>query len=119
MIAEALVLSFPGPSSETGEAMAELQVHGGRAIVARVFAVLGRLAGFRLAQAGEFTRRAFENGRLDLTAVEGLGDLIGADTEAQRRQALRQFRGLLGSTAETLRGPRAAGLAPVGCRHHV
>jgi tRNA modification GTPase len=113
LIDEALVLWFPGPSSETGEDMAELQVHGGRAIVARVFAVLGRLEGFRLAQAGEFTRRAFENGRLDLTAVEGLADLIDADTEAQRRQALRQFKGFLGSTAETWRGRLIEALALV------
>jgi tRNA modification GTPase len=104
MIDEALALWFPGPKSETGEDMAELQVHGGRAIVARVFAVLGRLPGFRMAEAGEFTRRAFVNGRLDLTAVEGLGDLINADTEAQRRQALRQFKGLLGNQVETWRG---------------
>ena len=104
MIDEALVLWFPGPGSETGEDMAELQVHGGRAIVARVFAVLGDLPGFRMAEAGEFTRRAFANGRLDLTAVEGLGDLIHADTEAQRRQALRQFKGLLGKRVETWRG---------------
>jgi len=103
LIDEALVLWFPGPRSETGEDMVELQVHGGRAIVARVFAVLGQLEGFRLAQAGEFTRRAFDNGRLDLTAVEGLADLIDADTEAQRRQAFRQFKGQLGSAAETWR----------------
>jgi tRNA modification GTPase len=103
MIDEALVLWLPGPGSETGEDMVELQVHGGRAIVARVFAVLGQLEGFRMAEPGEFTRRAFENGRLDLTAVEGLADLIYADTEAQRRQAFRQFKGLLGSTAETWR----------------
>src|SRR6266481_4580458 len=97
VIDEGLALWFPGPGSETGEDMAELQVHGGRAIVARLFAVLGQLEGFRLAQAGEFTRRAFENGRLDLTAGEGLADLIDADTEAQRRQAFRQFKGQLGS----------------------
>jgi tRNA modification GTPase len=103
MIDEALVLWFPAPGSETGEDMAELQVHGGRAIVARVFAMLGELPGFRMAEAGEFTRRAFANGRLDLTAVEGLGDLINADTEAQRRQALRQFKGLLGNQVETWR----------------
>jgi tRNA modification GTPase len=111
MIDEALVLWFPGPQSETGEDMAELQVHGGRAIVARVFAVLGRLAGFRMAQPGEFTRRAFENGRLDLTEVEGLGDLINADTEAQRRQAFRQFKGLLGNRAETWRSRLIEALA--------
>jgi tRNA modification GTPase len=113
MIDEALVLWFPGPSSETGEDMAELQMHGGRAIVARVFAVLGRLEGFRLAEPGEFTRRAFENGRLDLTAVEGLADLINADTEAQRQQAFRQFRGLLGNRAETWRGRLIEALALV------
>jgi tRNA modification GTPase len=113
MIDEALALWFPGPGSETGEDMVELQVHGGRAIVARVFSVLGRLEGFRLAEAGEFTRRAFEHGRLDLTAVEGLGDLINADTEAQRRQAFRQFKGLLGNRAETWRGRLIEALALV------
>jgi tRNA modification GTPase len=113
MIDEALALWFPGPGSETGEDMVELQVHGGRAIVARVFAVLGRLEGFRMAEAGEFTRRAFEHGRLDLTAVEGLGDLINADTEAQRRQAFRQFKGLLGNRAETWRGRLIEALALV------
>jgi tRNA modification GTPase len=110
---EALVLWFPGPSSETGEDMAELQVHGGRAVVARLFAVLGHLDGFRMAQPGEFTRRAFEHGRLDLTAIEGLGDLIYADTEAQRRQAFRQFKGLLGNKAETWRGRLIEALALV------
>jgi tRNA modification GTPase len=113
MIDEALVLWFPGPKSETGEDMAELQLHGGRAIMARVFAVLGRLEGFRLAEPGEFTRRAFENGRLDLTAVEGLADLIYADTEAQRRQAFRQFKGLLGNRAETWRARLIEALALV------
>jgi len=103
MIDEALALWFPGPRSETGEDMAELQVHGGRAVVARLLEVLGGLQGFRLAEPGEFTRRAFEHGRLDLTAVEGLADLIYADTEAQRRQAFGQFKGLLGSRAEAWR----------------
>jgi tRNA modification GTPase len=101
---EALVLWFPAPRSETGEDMAELQLHGGRAVIAATLAALGRLDGFRPAEAGEFTRRAFENGRLDLTAVEGLADLIGAETEAQRRQAYRQLKGLLGDRAETWRG---------------
>jgi tRNA modification GTPase len=102
-IDEALVLWFPAPRSETGEDMAELQLHGGRAVIAAVLAALGRLEGFRPAEAGEFTRRAFENGRLDLTAVEGLADLIGAETEAQRRQAYRQLKGLLGDKAEIWR----------------
>jgi tRNA modification GTPase len=111
LIDEALVLWFPGPNSETGEDMVELQVHGGRAIVAQMFAVLGRLEGFRPAEAGEFTRRAFEHGRLDLTAIEGLADLINAETEAQRRQAFRQFKGLLGNQAETWRGRLVEALA--------
>src|SRR5258705_13523334 len=100
MIDEALALWFPGPASETGEDIAELQLHGGRAVVAGVLAALGRVEGLRLAEAGEFTRRAFENGRLDLTAVEGLADLIYAETEAQRRQAFRHLKGFLGERAE-------------------
>ena len=103
IIDEALALWFPGPNSETGEDIAELQLHGGRAVIAAVLDALGRIEGLRPAEAGEFTRRAFENGRLDLTAVEGLADLIGAETEAQRRQAFRQMKGLLGDRAETWR----------------
>src|SRR5437763_9411913 len=102
-IDQALALWFPGPRSETGEDVAELQLHGGRAVVAAVLAALGQVKGCRPAEAGEFTRRAFENGQLDLTRVEGLADLIGADTEAQRRQAFRQLRGLLGNRAELWR----------------
>jgi tRNA modification GTPase len=97
---EALTLWFPGPNSETGEDVAEFQVHGGRAVIAAVLAALGRIEGLRPAEPGEFTRRAFENGRLDLTAVEGLADLIYAETEAQRRQAYRQLAGTLGRSAE-------------------
>jgi len=100
---EALVLWFPGPGSETGEDLAELHLHGGRAVIAAVLKALGGLEGFRLAEPGEFTRRAFEAGRLDLTAVEGLADLVAAETEAQRRQALGQLRGLLGDRAEAWR----------------
>ncbi len=103
VIDEGLALWFPGPNSETGEDMAELQVHGGRAVIAAVLAALAKLAGLRHAEAGEFTRRAFENGRMDLTAVEGLADLVAAETEAQRRQAYQQLRGLLGERAETWR----------------
>ncbi len=90
-----LVLFFPGPASFTGEDVAELHLHGGRAVIAAVLAELGRLEGFRPAEAGEFTRRAFLNRRLDLTQVEGLADLIAAETEAQRRQAVRQADGVL------------------------
>jgi tRNA modification GTPase len=102
-IDQALALWFPGPNSETGEDAAELQLHGGRAVISAVLAALGRLDGFRLAEPGEFTRRAFEHGRIDLTQVEALADLIYAETEAQRRQALDQLRGLLGGRAEAWR----------------
>jgi tRNA modification GTPase len=112
-IDDALVLWFPGPHSETGEDTVEFHLHGGRAVVAAVVTVLGRLPGFRPAQPGEFTRRAFENGKLDLTGVEGLADLIGAETEAQRRQAFRQLRGLLGERAEEWRSRLIAALALV------
>ena len=98
-----LALWFPAPNSETGEDMAELQVHGGRAVIAAVLAALAKLPGLRHAEAGEFTRRAFENGRMDLTAVEGLADLVAAETEAQRRQAYQHLKGLLGDRAETWR----------------
>jgi tRNA modification GTPase len=103
VIDQALMLWFPGPASETGEDMAELQLHGGRAVIAAVLGALGRIEGLRLAEPGEFARRAFEHGRIDLTRVEALADLIYADTQAQRRQALRQLRGLLGDRAETWR----------------
>jgi tRNA modification GTPase len=116
VIDEALVLWFPGPNSETGEDTVELQLHGGHAVVAAVLRVLGRLDGLRMADSGEFTRRAFESGRLDLTAVEGLADLIGAETEAQRQQAFRQMKGLLGNRAETWRGRLIQALALVEAR---
>ena len=102
-IDEALALWFPAPHSETGEDVAELQLHGGHAVVAGVLDALGKIEGCRLAEPGEFTRRAFENGRLDLTAVEGLADLISAETPAQRRQAFRQLKGLIGDRAEAWR----------------
>ncbi len=91
----ALALWFPAPRSETGEDMAELQIHGGNAVIRAVLAALGQVAGCRLAEPGEFARRAFENGRLDLTAAEGLADLVDAETEAQREQALAQAGGSL------------------------
>ena len=99
-IDESLVLWFPGPRSETGEDTAEFQLHGGYAVVAAVLSALGEVEGLRPAGPGEFTRRAFENGKLDLTRVEGLADLISAETEAQRRQAFQQLKGLLGDRAE-------------------
>ena len=85
LIDRALILWFEGPASETGEDVAELQVHGGPAVIAGVLDALSRIEGCRLAEPGEFTRRAFENGKLDLTSVEGLADLIAAETPAQRR----------------------------------
>jgi tRNA modification GTPase len=100
---DALVLWLPGPRTQTGEDMVELHVHGGRAVVGAVLGALGRIEGLRPAQAGEFIRRAFENGRADLSAVEGVADLIAAETEAQRVQALRQARGALADPAETWR----------------
>lgn len=100
---DALTLWFPAPRSETGEDTVEFQLHGGRAVVAAVLEALSEVPGLRAAEPGEFTRRAFENGRLDLTAVEGLADLITAETEAQRRLAHRQLAGALGSQAESWR----------------
>jgi tRNA modification GTPase len=112
-IDDAVVLWFPGPRSETGEDTAEFQLHGGRAVVAAVLSSLGQMPGLRPAEPGEFTRRAFENGKLDLTKVEGLADLIGAETEAQRRQAFRQLKGLLGGRAEQWRARLIEALAVV------
>ena len=102
-IDEGVALWFPGPGSATGEDIAEFQIHGGRAVIAAVFEALAKIPTLRPAEPGEFTRRAFENGKLDLTEAEGLDDLIHADTERQRRQALRQMKGLLGDKAERWR----------------
>ena len=109
-------LWFPGPNSETGEDTAELQLHGGRAVIVATLAALARLPGLRPAEAGEFTRRAFENGKLDLTAVEGLADLVAAETQGQRRQAFRQMQGALGNRAETWRQRLIQALALVEAR---
>ena len=91
----ALVIYFGAPKSETGEDVAEFQVHGGRAVLSAVLAALGQIPGCRIAEPGEFARRAFNNGKLDLAQVEGLADLVDAETEAQRRQALAQSGGAL------------------------
>lgn len=93
---DALVLRFTAPASFTGEDVVELHLHGGRAVVAGVIGALAARPGLRLAEPGEFTRRAFENGKLDLTEAEAVADLIDAETTAQRRQALRQMDGALG-----------------------
>ena len=102
-IDDAIVLWFPGPASATGEDVTELHVHGGRAVVAAILEALSVQENLRPAEPGEFTRRAFENGKLDLTEAEGLDDLIHADTDQQRRQALRQLNGLLGDKARDWR----------------
>jgi len=102
-IDDAVMLWFPGPASATGEDVAEFHVHGGRAVLAALFAALSDFDNMRAAEPGEFTRRAFENGKLDLTEAEGLDDLIHADTDRQRRQALRQLKGLLGDRARDWR----------------
>ncbi|MEA3049454.1 MAG: tRNA modification GTPase [Sphingomonadales bacterium] len=109
----ALALFFPGPASATGEDVAELHLHGGRAVVAAVLEALSRIEGLREARPGEFTRRAFERGRIDLAEAEGLADLLEAETQSQRRSALAMAGGavgrLIGPWRERLLG-LAAGL---------
>jgi tRNA modification GTPase len=104
------VLWFPGPASYTGEDAAEFHVHGGRAVVEALLEALAG-EGLRLAEPGEFTRRAFENGKLDLTQAEGVADLIDAETEAQRRQALGQLGGALSQRYDAWRGLLVQALA--------
>ena len=115
-IDDAVILWFPGPASATGEDVAEFHIHGGRAVLAALFAALSAFADVRAAEPGEFSRRAFENGKLDLTEAEGLDDLIHADTDRQRRQALRQLKGLLGDRARYWRDQiiEASALIEVG-----
>jgi tRNA modification GTPase len=103
VIDEALVLRFDGPASATGENIIEYQCHGGRAVVEALLAALGSLPGMRLAEPGEFTRRAFANGRIDLTEAEGLADLLEAETESQRRAALMMAEGGLRRQIEAWR----------------
>jgi tRNA modification GTPase len=93
LLDEALVVRFDGPASSTGEDVVELQCHGGRAVVDALLKALGEIDGLRLAEPGEFTRRAFANGRIDLTEAEGLADLIEAETESQRKAALALAEG--------------------------
>jgi tRNA modification GTPase len=110
-IDEGLAVWLPGPASYTGEDTAELHIHGGRATVAAVLDALAACPGLRPAEAGEFTRRAFENGKMDLTSAEGLADLVVAETAAQRRQALRQLGGDLGRLYENWREKLLGALA--------
>lgn len=107
---QALVLRFDGPASSTGEDSLELHCHGGRAVVAAILGALGRVEGMRQAEPGEFTRRAFENGRIDLTEAEGLADLLEAETESQRRSALMIAEGGLRKEIGNWQG-RLLGLA--------
>ena len=109
----ALVIRFPGPDSATGENLVEFHLHGGRATVAAVCAALAQISGFRAAEPGEFTRRAFENGRIDLSEAEGLSDLLAAETEHQRRAALTMASGGLSRVVETLRTALLAASARV------
>jgi tRNA modification GTPase len=110
-IDDALVLWFPAPHSFTGEDVAELHLHGGPAVIAATLAALSAQQGLRLAEPGEFTRRAFDHDKLDLAQVEGIADLIAAETEMQRRQALRQAEGALSRRLETWRTDLARVLA--------
>jgi len=106
-----LAIFFPGPASFTGEDVLELHVHGGLAVVDGVLAALAGLDGLRLADPGEFTRRGFESGKIDLTAAEGVADLVAAETAAQRRQALAQMGGALADFADAARARVVAALA--------
>jgi len=103
LLDEALVLWFPGPNSATGEDLAELHCHGGRAVIAAVEAALAALPGLRRAEPGEFTRRAFANGRIDLAEAEGLADLLSAETELARAAALANAGGVLSRQVEDWR----------------
>ncbi len=111
LIDKALVLYFAAPHSFTGEDVVEFHTHGGRAVSNAVIDILQTLPNYRLAEAGEFTRRAFENGKMDLTEAEAIADLVHADTEAQRKQALRQMGGALGALYKNWRVTLSRGLA--------
>ncbi|UYO49343.1 tRNA uridine-5-carboxymethylaminomethyl(34) synthesis GTPase MnmE [Rhodopseudomonas palustris] len=113
LIDDGVALWFPAPASATGEDIAELHIHGSRAVAAALIKTLSAFEGVRPAEPGEFTRRGFENGKLDLTEAEGLDDLIHADTDAQRRQALRQLGGVLGDRARRWRDQIIEALALV------
>jgi tRNA modification GTPase len=110
---QALILWLPAPGSFTGEDTVEFHVHGGRAVVQAVLSALSAVPGCRLAEPGEFARRAFENGRIDLTQAEGLADLIDAETEAQRRLAQRQSEGALARLYDGWRDQLIEALADV------
>jgi tRNA modification GTPase len=111
LLDQGLAIFFPGPASFTGEDVVELHVHGGIAVIDSVLSTLATIDGLRLAEPGEFTRRGFENGKIDLTAAEGVADLVAAETTAQRRQALRQMGGALATFCDASRSRLIAALA--------
>ncbi|MCX8506744.1 MAG: tRNA uridine-5-carboxymethylaminomethyl(34) synthesis GTPase MnmE [Alphaproteobacteria bacterium] len=111
LIDQALVLYFPAPHSETGEECLELQPHGGPNVLATLCQLLAQIPNIRLAEPGEFIRRAFLNGKMDLTEIEGVADLLAADSDQQRRQALRQMQGGLRKQIEQWRGELLRALA--------
>lgn len=113
LLDDGLILWFPAPASFTGEDVVELHIHGGRAVIDGVLEALGRYSGLRPAEPGEFSRRAFANGKMDLTAAEGLADLVEAETAAQRRQALRQMQGGLARLYDAWRARLLTALAHV------
>ena len=110
---DAVAIYFAGPASFTGEDVVELHTHGGRAVIDGVLECLSRQPGLRIAEPGEYTKRAFENGKMDLTAAEGIADLIDAETAAQRRQAVRQMAGELGALYEDWRARLMKALAHI------
>ncbi|MEM9500286.1 MAG: tRNA uridine-5-carboxymethylaminomethyl(34) synthesis GTPase MnmE [Pseudomonadota bacterium] len=103
LLDQALVLWFPGPNTATGEDLAELHCHGGRAVLAAIELALSEIAGLRSAEPGEFTRRAFANGRIDLAEAEGLADLLSAETELQRASAIANASGAMSGAVEAWR----------------
>jgi tRNA modification GTPase len=111
LLDQGLAIYFPGPASFTGEDVVELHLHGGPAVVSGVLAALAGLSGLRMAEPGEFTRRGFLNGKLDLTAAEGVADLVAAETAAQRRQALAQMGGALAAFADGARARLVSAMA--------
>lgn len=113
VIDETLVLYFAAPASFTGEDVVELHTHGSRAVISRIFEIFGKIDGLRMAEAGEFSRRAFLNNKMDLLEAEGLADLIDAETTAQHKQAVRQMQGKLGEIYDNWRADLVSLLARV------
>jgi tRNA modification GTPase len=113
VIDQGLVLWFPGPNSFTGEDSAELQVHGSKVVIKLLLTALSQIEGMRMAEPGEFAKRAFVNGRMDLAEAEGLADLIDAETSMQHKQAIRQMKGEMSTLCEEWRSQLISALALV------